>query len=173
MDQLEKLVAKAEIEDCLKLYARGVDRRDWPTVRSCFHDDATDQHGEFSGTGDQFIEWVSRRHADLPFAMHYLLNCLVVFHSPQVAAVETYFWAIQRREPLVAGDNSEATDHEVFGRYVDRFEQRGDGWKVAQRKVVYDSTRILPSTNHLRPLVGVLGRRDGKDPLYGMLQATK
>lgn len=173
MDQLQRLVARAEIEDCLKRYARGVDRRDWPQVRTCFHDDARDQHGEFTGTGDQFIEWVSKRHADLPFAMHYLLNCLVEFRSPTLAAVETYFWAIQRRETDGQNGQSKAADYEVFGRYVDRFEQRGDGWKVAERQVVYDFTRTQPSTNHLRRMVGVLGRRDLQDPVFDLLQTAE
>lgn len=168
MDDLARLVAKAEIEDCLKRYARGVDRRDWPAVRDCFHEDATDQHGDFTGTGDQFIEWVRKRHANLPFAMHYLLNCLVEFHSPDSAAVETYFWALQRREDSAG----KGVDHEVFGRYVDRFEQRGNGWKVAQRQVVYDSSRMLDSTNHLRPMVGTIGRRDAQDAVYQSLPAA-
>ncbi|WP_417210536.1 nuclear transport factor 2 family protein [Antarctobacter sp.] len=172
MEDVLRLIAKAEIEDCLKRYARGIDRRDWTLARGCFHDDATDHHGAFHGNGDEFIAWVSARHADLPFAMHYLLNCLVEFRTDSLAAVETYFWAIQRSETISA-DGKKAQDHEVFGRYIDRFENRGDGWKIAQRKVVYDSTRTQPSTQHLRKIVGLLGRRDAQDPVYALLQAAE
>lgn len=173
MGPLEKLVAKSEIEDCLKRYARGVDRRDWDMVRGCFHDDATDHHGEFYGTGEQFIDWVSARHADVPFSMHYLLNCLVEFTSDHVAAVETYFWAIQRRETIQPDGSVKGTDFEVFGRYMDRFEKREGVWRVAGRKVAYDSTSQSPSTNHLRQLVGVLGKRDQTDPVFGLLHAAE
>jgi 3-phenylpropionate/cinnamic acid dioxygenase small subunit len=167
MDRLEQLIAKAEIEECLCRYARGVDRRDWPMVRAGFHDDATDQHGEFTGNADEFIVWVSRRHADVPFSMHFLGKSLVEFLSDRVAAVETYFIAFQRR----TGHGASATEHEVFGRYVDRFERRGDDvWRVARRQVVYDSTGTHPSTNHLRQTVGTLGRRDSLDPVYGNRQ---
>jgi hypothetical protein len=152
---LEKLVAKSEIGDCLKRYARGVDRRDWALVRACFHDDAIDHHGEFQGTSDEFVEWVRARHAAIPFAMHYLLNCLIEFTSCSSAAVETYFWAIQRRETPGENGQVHGTDFEVFGRYVDRFEERDGVWRVADRKVAYDSSRRLPSSNHLRKMVGV------------------
>lgn len=168
MDPLEKLVAKSEIEDCLKRYARGIDRRDWAAVRACFHDDAIDRHGEFHGNGDAFIEWVSARHVDVPFAMHYLANCLIEFLSDTAAAVETYFWAIQRRETRGQGKAVQGTDYEVFGRYVDRFERRGEVWRIADRKVVYDSTRQQPSSNQLRQIVGVIGRRDREDPVFGL-----
>ena len=173
MNQLDRLVAKADIEDCMKRYARGVDRRDWAMVRNCFHDDATDSHGEFHGNGDQFIEWVKARHTEVPFSMHYLLNCLVEFQSANVAAVETYFWAIQRREGQAVDSGATAIEHEVFGRYVDRFERRGGAWRIAERKVVYDSTRTQPSTSHLRRMVGVLGRRDRSDPVYEQYVAAE
>lgn len=168
MDPLERLIARTEIEDCMKRYARGVDRRDWPLVRACFHDGARDHHGEFCGDGDAFIDWVSARHAEVPFSMHYLLNCLIEFRSPAQAVVETYFWALQRRE---SGDTG--TDYEVFGRYIDRFEQRSGLWRIADRRVAYDSTRTQPSTHHLRHLQGVIGRRDANDPLYETPQAAE
>ena len=62
------------------------------------------------------------------------------------------------------------TDYQVFGRYCDRFERRGEaGWRVAARKVVYDGTRIQPSSDYTRTLVGVLGRRDRTDPVFSIL----
>lgn len=173
MDALERLVAKSEIEDCLKRYARGVDRRDWVSVRACFHDDANDHHGEFCGSRDDFIEWVRTRHADIPFSMHYMLNCLIELLSDRMAAVETYFWAIQRRESRGEDGQIRGTDFEVFGRYVDRFEKRDGIWRVTDRKVAYDSTRQMPSSNHLRKMVGVLGRRDRSDPVFGLRLAAE
>lgn len=166
MTSVERLIAKTEIEDCMKYYARGVDRRDWNLVRSCFHDDALDLHGEFKGDSEAFIEWVSKRHENVPFSMHYLLNCLIDFETDAFAKVETYFWAIQRRESPTDEPDAQAMDFEVFGRYVDRFECREGGWRIAYRRVVYDSTRTLVATNHLRDLVGICGQRDMTDPIY-------
>ncbi|EAU48726.1 nuclear transport factor 2 family protein [Salipiger bermudensis] len=163
MDKLDELTAKQEIQENLLRYARGVDRRDWPLVRACYHDDAIDWHGEFHGDADAFIAWVSERHATVPFSMHFMGNCLIEVVSPTVATAETYFVAMSRREPA----DGAPTDIEVFGRYVDRFEKRDDGvWRVADRKVVYDSTRTLDSTNHLRRIQGVLGQRNSEDAVY-------
>ncbi len=173
MDRLEMLLAKSEIEDCLKRYARGVDRRDWAAVRTCFHPDALDHHGEFRGNRDEFIAWVRERHAKIPFSMHYLLNCLIEFRADGSAAVETYFWAIQRRETRDESGQLQGTDFEVFGRYVDHFEKRDGAWRVADRKVAYDSTRQSMSSNHLRKMLGVLGRRDRTDPVYGITTADE
>jgi 3-phenylpropionate/cinnamic acid dioxygenase small subunit len=173
VDRLEQLVARAEIEDCLCRYARAVDRRDWPALRACFHEDAVDHHGEFHGTVDRFIDWVSRRHAAVPFSMHLLGNCLIEFQDDASAAVETYFVALQRRESRAADGAVDGTDFEVYGRYVDRFERRNDAWRVAERRVVYDSTSTRPSTNHLRALVGVIGSRDRSDPVFQLAQAAE
>jgi hypothetical protein len=171
MNRIEQLIAKAEIEESLYRYARGVDRRDWKAVRAGYHDDAIDQHGEFTGTADEFISWVSDRHATIPFSMHFLGNSIVEFRSDKVAAVETYFIAFQRRETMVVGGVATGIDHQVFGRYIDRFEKRSDDvWRVAQRLVAYDSTAQFPSTNHLHKPVGTRGRRDGDDPVYANLQ---
>lgn len=166
MDKLSEVLARNEIQDSLSRYARGVDRRDWPAVRACYHDDATDAHGEFSGSADDFIDWVSKRHSGLPFSMHFLGNCLIDFLNDDTAAVETYFIAIQRRETRDENGKTTSADAEVFGRYCDRFEKRDGVWRVATRKVVYDSTRTLPSTNHLRKPAGIAGRRDSSDTVF-------
>lgn len=163
MDKLAELIAKDEIRDNFLRYARGIDRRDWALVRDCYHEDAVDWHGAFHGSTDGFITWVSERHAAVPFSMHFLGNCLIELINDAAAKAETYFVAISRRELADGG----ATDTEVFGRYLDRFEKRGDGvWRIAIRKVVYDSSRTLPSTNHIHKLQGVLGQRNREDPVY-------
>lgn len=169
MNRLDALIAKSEIEDVMFRYARGVDRRDWDMVQTCFHPDAVDIHGDFRGSPAAFIAWVAARHAAIPFSAHFLGNCLITFQGDLRASAETYFIAIQRREP-VSGDTMPAMDYEVFGRYCDVFEDRGTGWRIAAREVVYDATRTQPSTDHLRKLTGVIGQRDRTDPVYRMPQ---
>jgi 3-phenylpropionate/cinnamic acid dioxygenase small subunit len=165
MNRLDTLLARSEIEEVLFRYARAVDRRDWQSLAPCFHPDATDRHGDFTGSPQEFIDWVTARHAEVPFSMHFLGNCLIEFLSDARAAVETYFLAIQRREPG-PGAETVAMDYEVFGRYCDLFENRGNGWRIASREVVYDGTRTQPSTHHKRPLSGVIGRRDMQDSVF-------
>jgi len=166
VDKISEIVARQEIEESLLRYARGVDRRDWEAVRACFHPDAHDSHGDFNGDPNEFIEWVKARHANIPFAMHFLGNCLIDFVNDDCATVETYFIAIQRREKPDDDGGVSGTDIEVFARYCDRFEKRNGNWRIADRQVVYDSTRTMPSTNHLRTPVGILGQRDQSDPVF-------
>ena len=46
---LEELQARTAIEDCLKRFARAVDRQDWKAAREAYHDGAFDDHGFFKG----------------------------------------------------------------------------------------------------------------------------
>lgn len=65
-DPMERLAAESDIRNCLLRYARGVDRLDMELVRACYHPDATDSHGSFSGTVEKFLPWVeftTREHA--------------------------------------------------------------------------------------------------------------
>lgn len=161
MDKLAELIARSEIHDCLLRYARGVDRKDWNLVRGAYHRDATDEHGEFVGGIDGFIEWVSARHAAIPFSMHLMINCLIEFANADTAVVETCFVTLQRRN----GDDGLELETEVVGRYVDRFERREGEWRIARRRVVYDSSSSRPSTFVARKS-GVLGTRDQSDAIF-------
>ena len=164
MDILARLMARASIEESLARYARAVDRRDWESLRACYHPDATDEHGEFSGSLDEFIAWVSARHASVPFSSHFLGNCLIEFVDDTTALVETYFNAIQRRPAGTGADGEIDTD--LVGRYLDRFECRNGEWKVAKRVVVYDGWRQVPSSHRPRTAPGTLGQRDVNDPVF-------
>lgn len=166
--ELRRVVDKSHIQDALCRYARGVDRRDWDMVRSAFHEDATDQHGEYRGDTDGFIAWVSQRHARIDIAVHMLGNCLVEFLGDDAALVETYFLTMRPGQRLDAIEAAGGTDRTGanFGRYIDRFERRGGAWKIANRQVIFDAKLTLPVTYELRTAVFEWGRRDRSDPLY-------
>ncbi len=46
---LQELLSKQAIYELQCRYCRGIDRMDQALVRSCYHPDATDEHGSFSG----------------------------------------------------------------------------------------------------------------------------
>lgn len=174
MDKLSELVARSEIQDSLMRYARGVDRKDWDGVRATYHPDAHDEHGEFSGSVNEFIAWVDNRHKTIPFSMHFLGNSLIEFKDDKTAFVETYFIAMRRAaDPVANGaDAPQEIDGEVIGRYLDRFERRGGAWKVAKRCVVYDSSRSAPSSHKPRTAKGLLGVRGKQDPVFNWFANT-
>jgi hypothetical protein len=48
-EEVAWVVAQQQTRDACYRYCRGVDRRDVELVRSCYHPDATDHHGEYHG----------------------------------------------------------------------------------------------------------------------------
>lgn len=180
--KLARVIDRQEIQDNMARYARAVDRRDWDRVREVFHPDAHDDHGEYKGGVDGFIDWVSRRHATVAQSMHFLGNCLIEFSGDNMALVETYYIAMQRLEEdagsaltlLVEGGGDKppgAVDVDILGRYIDHFERRDGAWKVVRRVVAFDSIRTHPvSSGPLNPN-WALARRDSDDPIYKMRAA--
>ena len=144
---LQRLIDRAEIHDLMMRYARGVDRGDWDLVRSVYHPDAFDDHGDFKGDVDGFIAFASDRVGPLPQCMHFLGNCLIEFASDDVAAVETYFMTAHTldargQKAYGAGDGSEPMQLSSYGRYADRVERRGGPWRIAHRVCVFEATRL-------------------------------
>ena len=176
---LDRITDRFEIQDLLAKYAQGVDRRDWTSVREIFHEDAYDDHGEYKGSVDGFINWVSRRHQDVAQSMHFLGNCLIEFSGEDKALVETYYIAMQRIDAeaeaaltlLLEGGvvrPNGSVDINILGRYIDIVERRQGIWKVARRTVAFEAIRTTPtSTATLNPEWS-LAKRDKDDPLYLM-----
>lgn len=176
MDTL-RLADRIEIQDCLNRYIRGVDRRNWDLVRSAYHVDAHDDHGNYKGGIDGFIESLVKRHATIEQSMHVVGNQVIEFDGPDGALVETYFITHQRISPE-AGDSrlpylrgrpiaaDQAVETEVIGRYVDRMTRRDGAWRIQRRTVVFEVFRgqPAPAGGGLRSNWAV-GTRDGNDPI--------
>lgn len=179
---LQSLIDRTEIHDVLLRYARGVDRRDWDLVRSAYHDDATDLHGDFEGTADAVVAYIKSRHLDGGQAMHFLGNSLIEFIDRRNALVETYF-SSRRIGPYEAGamsrlaEGSDICDLDVVGRYVDHFSKRNGEWRIARRVVVYEAVRLVPARVAKTSPNWVWSRRDSTDALNRMrtdlLKATR
>jgi hypothetical protein len=147
---ISELTDRQAIYDCLVRYCRGMDRFDRELLRSAYHDDALDDHGEFVGSVDGFIDYYFAYHTKYQDrTIHNLGN-----HSCEIdgdtAHCETYwtFTAHNKQEPL----RSSGT-----GRYIDRLEKRGGKWRIAARICVIDGTdshSFLPTS------------RDKSDPSY-------
>jgi hypothetical protein len=142
-------------------YCRAVDRCDEALLRSVYHDDGYDDHGNyFRGPATEYVPWVldlvRRRFIS---TMHSVSNILVALDG-DTATVESYLVAYhvvagsdRGGEPL--GDEAPAESPAVmriFGaRYVDRFDWRpAAGWRIAHRTVVAEW-----QTEHRGQLVGL------------------
>jgi len=138
-------------------------------VQSCYHPDATDEHGSFSGGVDAYIDWAFGLLRRYDTTMH-LLGPTLVELAGDVALAETYGIAHHRAAPALDG-TFDAKRNLVTGfRYVDRFERRDGAWRIATRIATTEWSRIDDPAGwwsvpvHLRR-----GSRDEKDPVYWLV----
>jgi len=137
---LERLAAESEIGTLLRRYARGIDRFDVELVRSCYHPDAIDEHGSYSGGVDGFCDWLDEALARFESIMHFTGPPLIELDG-DVAWVESYCLSLAR---LAAADGEPPRDRQQIIRYCDRFERRQGAWKIAHRVTVWGPSRIDP-----------------------------
>jgi len=161
MDPSGALQAEAEIRRVIARYCRAVDRMDEELLRSCYHDDAHDEHGSFSGTVDQYVAWVWRLLGRYEMTMHLVANQLVELETARSARVETYGTAVHR------GASGEPRLNLVTGfRFVDRFERRSE-WRILRRVAVTEWSVQVPA-GAWWPVPESLrrGARGRSDPAY-------
>ena len=129
--ELQQLVDRQQIYDCIVRYCSGVDRFDREMVRGVYHDDAMDDHGSFVGTADEFVDWAFAYHAKYQNShKHYVMNHRCELDG-DTAHTETYW--------LFSGNNQLGPGLTLSGgRYLDRFEKRNGKWAIAARKCVIE-----------------------------------
>jgi SnoaL-like domain len=121
--RLQRLLDQGEIRDVIYRYCRGIDRRQYDLVRSCYHPDAIDDHAGFRGNVDEFISYVAKGLPVYEGTMHFIGNVLIEPDGDQARA-ESYIVAHHR---LAAREAKPERDYVVGLRYVDDFERRNGG----------------------------------------------
>ena len=163
-DQLQRLFDISEIRDVLLRYCRGIDRRDNDLVRSCYHPDAIDDHGDYRGDVDGFLAYVNRGMTAFDRTMHFVGNMLI---EPEgdFARAETYIVA---HHHLLESSKKPERDYVVGLRYVDEFERRNDDWRIATRLCVFEWSRIDPVApgGWAPSLEASLGQANDNDPVF-------
>jgi ketosteroid isomerase-like protein len=132
-------------------------------IASCFHEDATDDHGMYKGDGRGFARYVMEGAGSMISTVHSVSNITIELDG-DTARSEAYVYVVMR---MPSGEGG-AADHVIHGRYLDRFERRDRGpWLIAHRVVAYDLTRIDPVGREWGLGDGyTVGRRDRSDPSY-------
>ena len=171
-DTIRTLADRAAIWDALCRFARGVDRGDEAVIRSAYHPDAHDDHIDYRGDIDGFIDWLPVNFAGYDNSTHFLGQCLIEFAGPDLAMVETYYASRRLRPPgdaeaegLSPGD---MICRQSWGRYLDRFERRDGAWRIARRRLVIDSRFTSVAKGGERQGAGPWGTRNTADPLYAV-----
>jgi hypothetical protein len=132
---LEQLSDLQAIRDAAHRYCRGVDRLDVDEMKRAYWPDAVDDHGVFVGNAWEFAHRVVASHDRWRATMH----CIANHHIELDANGTTARGEIYNISYLfAAGSTAMAT---WFGRYLDRYEKRGDEWRIAYRVCLHESTR--------------------------------
>lgn len=161
-DTVAALVHKAAISDVIMRYFRGIDRMDLDLVRACYHPDATDHHGSFSGTVDEYLAWVEPLLRRYDSTFHFAGNVLVELDGNDGARAETYGIAVHR-----AAGGADHHNLTTGFRFVDDFERRAGEWRIAARVAVTEWSRVEREQDWWPVPDGfVRGARDRSDPVY-------
>jgi hypothetical protein len=173
---VEQLLAKEEIRDVIYRRARAADRKNVELARSCYHPDATEDHGGFRGLAEDFlaespISWGP--DAPIKLMWHTVSNVLIEFQAKEAAKVETYnFTAITAKLAEV--------DYQMLvgGRYLDDFKRIDGVWGISARTLVFDWSKVdlasVPYWIVMKKDIAKLpfGSPDGADPLYLFLRKS-
>lgn len=159
----EELIDRQLILDVIHRYCRGVDRLDKDLIASSYHPDAWDDHGTFKVRGSQCADVIVARIAQQAnSSMHCITNVSYERLANDVVNTEAYFvaWLAFAR-----GDGSFTRG--LGGRYVDRFERRDNAWRIANRVVVHEWSRIDPIGEAWPPSLNMhQGQRSREDVTY-------
>lgn len=147
---LQHLIDRAAIRDVMVRYARGLDRRDFDLVRTCFTADATADYGAGAQEAlgiDRIIATVQAVER-FQFTMHFMGDQTIDLHDDH-ADVETY--AKDHLRYTVDGH-----DYDMTGglRYVDRFVRQNGEWRIAARVMHTDWRRLDPVVESPGPVLG-------------------
>lgn len=140
-DRLEAVLSREEIRDVMMRYARGVDRADEALLKTCYHEDAIEEHGAaYSGPAHAYIEGAVQRIREMGTMVHYVCNVHIELDG-DLAWVESYVLTFVRFTK-----DGQDWDTLTGGRTCDRFERRAGEWKIAHRKLTFDWNSDTPSS---------------------------
>ena len=129
---------RREISDVLVRYATGIDRRDWPLLRSVFTEDCELDYGEigaFVGV-DAVVQFMADTHLWAGHTLHRITNQSVEVDG-DTATARAYVDAL-----IMAQDNASGVD--AVGFYDDELVRTDTGWRIRRRRF----TTVLMRTVH-------------------------
>jgi ketosteroid isomerase-like protein len=154
-DVLQQIADERALQELLTRYARGVDRCDLELLRSCYHDDALDDHGWFRGPGHDFAAAVIDKFKGGPLTQHAVSNARFDVRG-DVAYGESC--------AMLRTTNADGEIVIGFGRYIDRLERRHGEWRIADRRVTVEGSPA--GLEHVDASLFVSATQDRDDPSY-------
>jgi SnoaL-like protein len=131
-EELQTLLDREKIRECIAVVARGEDRRDADLIKASYWPDATVDFGIFAGSFDDYLAWVVPGSPAVLLTQHFLGQTVIKLQGAEALA-ETLVASYHRID--FGTENHDVT---LGGRYLDQFEKRGDEWRVLKRTMLYD-----------------------------------
>jgi ketosteroid isomerase-like protein len=159
-EALRRLADKEAIRDCVQRFARGIDRHDESILRSVFHEDALDNHGDVVLGRDEFATWANEWHTRVSVHhMHGIATHFSDVEGDEAHAVTYILFTLCRKDGK--------TVHVGGGRYVDRLVRRGEQWRIILRRLLIDwRMNAGPFTRNKHLNKHARGSWDLTDPSY-------
>ena len=132
MEELTQLLDRERIRDCLSRLARGEDRRNAELIAGAYWPGAVIDLGVFSGTFEDYLNWVVPGSQEILVTQHILGQSLIDLRN-DTALVETQVLAYHRVN-TAEGER----DCIISGRYLDWMDNIGGDWRIAWRTMLYD-----------------------------------
>jgi hypothetical protein len=133
--RLRELIDRQDILSVILKYARGIDRLDREMVRSCYWDDAIDDHHGYVGGPDYFIDITFAAAVESSIVQHHGVSNITCEIDGDNSYCESYYTFI--------GANIEPPHLLSMGRYIDHLQRRDGVWKYANRVTVIEKNFSL------------------------------
>ena len=149
-EKLDQVWSKLEITDCIHRWTRGADRIDIEVMRSAFHPGANINYGYSNGPVEEFLPWVVKFHSeDLVTTSHMIFNLIIELDGDRARSEAGVDCKLRYRDP------DGLADLLVMGRYLDNWERRDQGWRIADRTAMLDSYRTVrvEQSSHVDPWI--------------------
>ena len=130
--ELNDMLDRDKIRDCINRLARGEDRRDGDMLKACYWPDSAFDYGMYKGEFPDYLAWVVPGADAITNTQHIIAQCLVELDGEKANA-ETHVVSYHRVD---MGEGERDTC--IGGRYLDRMEKRGGEWRIAHRTMLYD-----------------------------------
>jgi len=160
---VQYLLDRSAILDCVARHARGCDRHDVDLISSAYHDDGVDEHGSAINSGPEYGTWANKTHAQTAVVHTHNItthNCEIDGDS---AHAESYVIVV-----LIGADGASAQF--ITGRYLDRLERRDGQWRIALRRSTVEGMFLADATvlqsSFFKAQGYLVGTRDRRDLSY-------
>lgn len=142
--KMQQVIDRSEILAVINRCARGNDRWDADLIRSCYFEDAVDDHGDdFVGNVEGLVEYVKESARGFVASQHMVCNHHCELDGDDAYA-ETYFlvFCLMPQAPHIVS----------AGRYIDHFQRRAGEWRILTRAVVMENNYETTNSS-LYPIV--------------------